>query len=128
ASIHNNILTFKDGYDTIIGEKGVSLSGGQKQRIAIARTIIDEDKRILVFDDSLSAVDTETDLRIRQALKERSKDITTLIISHRIQTLAEADQIIVLDEGRVVQQGTHESLIHEEGLYKRIWDLQQMAI
>lgn len=128
ASIHNNILTFKDGYDTIIGEKGVSLSGGQKQRIAIARTIIDEDKRILIFDDSLSAVDTETDLRIRQALKERSKDITTLIISHRIQTLAEADQIIVLDEGRVVQQGTHESLIHEEGLYKRIWDLQQMAI
>lgn len=128
ASIHNNILTFKDGYDTIIGEKGVSLSGGQKQRIAIARTIIDEDKRILIFDDSLSAVDTETDLRIRQALKERSKDITTLIISHRIQTLAEADQIIVLDEGRVVQKGTHESLIHEEGLYKRIWDLQQMAI
>lgn len=128
ASIHNNILTFKDGYDTIIGEKGVSLSGGQKQRIAIARTIIDEDKRILIFDDSLSAVDTETDLRIRQALKERSKDITTLIISHRIQTLAEADQIIVLDEGRVVQKGTHESLIREEGLYKRIWDLQQMAI
>lgn len=128
ASIHNNILTFKDGYDTIIGEKGVSLSGGQKQRIAIARTIIDEEKRILIFDDSLSAVDTETDLRIRQALKERSKDITTLIISHRIQTLAEADQIIVLDEGRVVQKGTHESLIREEGLYKRIWDLQQMAI
>lgn len=128
ASIHNNILTFKDGYDTVIGEKGVSLSGGQKQRIAIARTIIDEDKRILIFDDSLSAVDTETDLRIRQALKERSKDITTLIISHRIQTLAEADQIIVLDEGRVVQKGTHESLIREEGLYKRIWDLQQMAI
>lgn len=128
ASIHNNILTFKDGYDTVIGEKGVSLSGGQKQRIAIARTIIDEDKRILIFDDSLSAVDTETDLRIRQALKERSKDITTLIISHRIQTLAEADQIIVLDEGRIVQKGTHESLIREEGLYKRIWDLQQMAI
>ena len=73
-------------------------------------------------------MDTETDLRIRQALKERSKDITTLIISHRIQTLAEADQIIVLDEGRVVQKGTHESLIREEGLYKRIWDLQQMAI
>jgi ATP-binding cassette subfamily B protein len=128
ASIHNNILTFKDGYDTVIGEKGVSLSGGQKQRIAIARTIIDEDKRILIFDDSLSAVDTETDLRIRQALKERSKDITTLIISHRIQTLAEADQIIVLDEGRIIQKGTHESLIREEGLYKRIWDLQQMAI
>lgn len=128
ASIHSNILTFKEGYDTIIGEKGVSLSGGQKQRIAIARTIIDSDKRILIFDDSLSAVDTETDMRIRNALKSRSKDITTLIISHRIATLAEADNIIVLDEGRIVQMGTHEELIQEEGLYKRIWDLQQMAV
>lgn len=128
ASIHSNILTFKEGYDTIIGEKGVSLSGGQKQRIAIARTIIDSDKRILIFDDSLSAVDTETDMRIRNALKSRSKDITTLIISHRIATLAEADNIIVLDEGRIVQMGTHEELIEEEGLYKRIWDLQQMAV
>lgn len=128
ASIHSNILTFKEGYDTIIGEKGVSLSGGQKQRIAIARTIIDADKRILIFDDSLSAVDTETDMRIRNALKSRSKDITTLIISHRIATLAEADNIIVLDEGRIVQMGTHEELIQEEGLYKRIWDLQQMAV
>ena len=128
ASIHDNILTFKDGYDTIIGEKGVSLSGGQKQRIAIARTIIDGDKKMLIFDDSLSAVDTETDMRIRTALKERSKDITTLIISHRIQTLAEADQIIVLDQGKVVQRGTHEALIQEEGLYKRIWDLQQLAV
>lgn len=128
ASIHSNILTFKEGYDTIIGEKGVSLSGGQKQRIAIARTIIDEDKRILIFDDSLSAVDTETDMRIRNALKKRSKDITTLIISHRIATLAEADNIIVLDEGRIVQMGTHEELIREEGLYKRIWDLQQMVV
>jgi len=128
ASIHSNILTFKEGYDTIIGEKGVSLSGGQKQRIAIARTIIDEEKKILIFDDSLSAVDTETDMRIRNALKDRSKDITTLIISHRIATLAEADNIIVLDEGRIVQMGTHEELIREEGLYKRIWDLQQMVV
>lgn len=128
ASIHSNILTFKDGYDTIIGEKGVSLSGGQKQRIAISRTIIDEDKRILIFDDSLSAVDMETDTRIRQALKKRSKDITTLIISHRINTLSQADLILVLDEGRIVQKGTHEELIREEGLYKRIWDLQQMVV
>lgn len=128
ASIHSNILTFKDGYDTIIGEKGVSLSGGQKQRIAISRTIIDEDKRILIFDDSLSAVDMETDTRIRQALKKRSKDITTLIISHRINTLSQADLILVLDEGKIVQKGTHEELIREEGLYKRIWDLQQMVV
>ena len=128
ASIHDNILTFKDGYDTIIGEKGVSLSGGQKQRVAISRTIIDHDKRILVFDDSLSAVDTETDMKIRRALSKRSQEITTLIISHRITTLAEADYIIVLDEGCIIQKGTHEALIKEEGLYKRIWDLQQMAV
>lgn len=127
ASIHDNILTFKEGYETVIGEKGVSLSGGQKQRIAISRTIIDDEKRILIFDDSLSAVDTETDMRIRNELKKRSKDITTLIISHRISTLAEADIIIVLDEGRIVQQGTHGELLREAGLYKRIWDLQQMV-
>lgn len=128
ASIHDNIIEFKDGYDTIIGEKGVSLSGGQKQRVAISRTIIDQDKRILIFDDSLSAVDTETDMKIRRALKRRSKDVTTLIISHRINTLAEADYIIVLDEGAIIQSGTHEALIMQEGLYKRIWDLQKMVV
>jgi len=128
ASIHDNILTFKDGYETIIGEKGVSLSGGQKQRVAISRTIIDHDKSILVFDDSLSAVDTETDMRIRRALKKRSKDVTTLIISHRINTLAEADYILVLDSGEMIQQGTHDLLINEDGLYKRIWDLQKMVV
>lgn len=128
ASIHDNILEFKDGYDTIIGEKGVSLSGGQKQRVAISRTIIDHDKRILVFDDSLSAVDTETDMKIRRALKKRSKDVTTLIISHRITTIAEADYIIVMDQGEIIQNGTHEALVNEEGLYKRIWDLQKMVV
>ncbi len=128
ASIHDNILTFKDGYDTVIGEKGVSLSGGQKQRVAISRTIIDHDKRILIFDDSLSAVDTETDMRIRRALKKRSKDVTTLIISHRITTLAEADYIIVMDDGEIIQRGSHDALVKEEGLYKRIWDLQKMVV
>ncbi len=127
ASIHQNILEFKDGYDTIIGEKGVSLSGGQKQRIAISRTIIDKDKAILVFDDSLSAVDAETDMKIRAALKKRSADVTTLIISHRIATLSEADYIIVMDEGKIIQRGTHQSLVEEEGLYKRIWDLQRLV-
>lgn len=127
ASIHDNIMEFKEGYETVIGEKGVSLSGGQKQRIAISRTIIDEDKRILVFDDSLSAVDTETDMKIRRALAKRSKDVTTIIISHRITTLSEADYIIVLDEGKIIQRGSHEELIEAEGLYKRIWDLQKMV-
>lgn len=128
ASIHDNIVTFKNGYETVIGEKGVSLSGGQKQRVAISRTIIDEDKRILIFDDSLSAVDTETDMRIRRALKKRSKDVTTFIISHRISTLSEADYILVLDGGRLIQSGTHEQLIETDGLYKRIWDLQKMVV
>lgn len=128
ASIHDNILTFKDGYNTIVGEKGVSLSGGQKQRLAISRTIIDENKKVLIFDDSLSAVDTDTDRKIRDALKNQAKDITTIIISHRIATISEADLILVLDEGRVVQKGTHETLVVEKGLYKRIWDLQKQAV
>lgn len=127
ASIHGNIVGFKEGYQTVLGEKGVSLSGGQKQRVAIARTIIDEDKKILIFDDSLSAVDTQTDQKIRKALESRSEHVTTLIISHRIQTLAAADYIIVLDEGKIIQKGTHGDLIKEEGLYKRIWELQQMV-
>lgn len=127
ASIHDSIVEFKEGYETVLGEKGVSLSGGQKQRVAISRTIIDKEKRILVFDDSLSAVDTETDLKIRRALSERNKDVTTIIISHRITTLAEADVIIVLDEGRIIQKGSHKELTEKEGLYKRIWDLQKMV-
>ncbi|HHV60733.1 MAG TPA: ABC transporter ATP-binding protein [Clostridiaceae bacterium] len=123
ASIHDVILNFEKGYETPVGEKGVTLSGGQKQRVAIARTII-RNCPILIFDDSLSAVDTETDAAIRKALKERSRDVTTIIISHRITTLSEADKIIVLEQGKVTQSGTHEQLIQEEGLYKRIWELQ----
>ena len=123
ASIHEDILSFDKGYDTPVGERGVSLSGGQKQRIAIARTIINECP-IVVFDDSLSAVDTETDVAIREALNNRKNKSTTFIISHRISTVKEADKIIVLDKGRIVQKGTHESLIKEEGLYKRVYNIQ----
>ena len=123
ASIHEDILSFDKGYDTPVGERGVSLSGGQKQRIAIARTIINECP-IVVFDDSLSAVDTETDVAIREALNNRKNKSTTFIISHRISTVKETDKIIVLDKGRIVQKGTHESLIKEEGLYKRVYNIQ----
>ncbi len=123
AAIHDVITNFENGYNTLVGEKGVSLSGGQKQRVAIARTLI-RNCPILVFDDSLSAVDTETDAAIRKALKEESKNATTIIISHRINTLAEADRIIVLDEGRVVQAGTHQELFNIEGLYRRVWKIQ----
>ena len=123
ASIHDVILGFEEGYSTVVGERGVTLSGGQKQRIAIARTVL-RDSDILIFDDSLSAVDTETDSKIRKSLNKRKKKITTFIISHRISTLMEADRILVLVDGHIVQQGTHEDLINIEGLYSRIWRIQ----
>lgn len=123
AAVHDVIREFEKGYDTLVGERGVTLSGGQKQRITIARTIINN-YPVLIFDDSLSAVDTETDAQIRKALKERSKDITTFIISHRITTLAESDLILVLDKGELVQKGSHQELVEQDGLYRRIWDIQ----
>jgi len=123
ACVDQDIQEFENGYDTIVGERGVTLSGGQRQRVAIARTIA-RSVPILIFDDSLSAVDTETDAQIRQALKERRKNTTTIIISHRITTLSEADRILVLDRGRIVQTGTHEELINVEGPYRRIWEIQ----
>ena len=123
AAIHDTIVSFEKGYETLVGERGVTLSGGQMQRVAIARTVL-KNHPVLIFDDSLSAVDMETDIMIRQALKERSKGVTTFIISHRINTLAQADFIVVLDKGRIIQMGTHEELIREEGLYSRIWAIQ----
>jgi ATP-binding cassette subfamily B protein len=123
ASVHDSIEEFEYGYKTIVGERGVTLSGGQRQRIAIARTVA-KDVPILIFDDSLSAVDTETDSQIRQALRERSKETTTIIISHRITTLAEADKILVIDKGRIAEEGSHEELISRDGIYKRIWEIQ----
>ncbi len=113
------ITEFENGYDTLVGERGVTLSGGQKQRVAIARTLCKAND-VLIFDDSLSAVDTETDAAIREALKQRQQGITTFIISHRITTLSQADFIIVLEQGRIIQQGTHDELVNQEGLYKRI--------
>jgi ATP-binding cassette subfamily B protein len=123
ARVDASITEFEDGYDTMVGERGVTLSGGQRQRVAIARTIL-RDVPILIFDDSLSAVDTETDAAIREALRDRRQGTTTLIISHRITTLAEADQILVLDQGHIVQRGTHEELIAQDGHYRQIWSLQ----
>ncbi|MBR5231449.1 MAG: ABC transporter ATP-binding protein [Clostridia bacterium] len=117
------ILQSEQGWETVVGERGVTLSGGQKQRVAIARTLMKEND-ILIFDDSLSAVDTETDAAIRKALKERSRDTTTIIISHRIVTLSQADLILVVEDGRITQQGTHKQLIAQEGLYSRIFNIQ----
>ncbi|NLG37125.1 MAG: ABC transporter ATP-binding protein [Clostridiales bacterium] len=123
ACLHDVVEEFEKGYDTLVGERGVTLSGGQKQRVAIARTII-RDCDVLIFDDSLSAVDTHTDAIIRSELRRRRKGITTFIISHRISTLKEADRILVLEDGRLTQQGTHEELINTDGLYRRVWSLQ----
>ena len=117
------ILESDKGFETLVGERGVTLSGGQKQRVAIARTLM-KDNDILIFDDSLSAVDTETDAQIRAALKRRSKDTTTIIISHRIVTLSQADLILVMEDGRVTEQGTHDQLIHSGGLYSKIFNIQ----
>ena len=125
ASIHDVVEAFENGYDTVVGERGVTLSGGQKQRVAIARMLMQE-APIIILDDSMSAVDTETDAAIRRALSGRRQNCTTFIISHRITTLSTADKILVLEHGRLVQQGTHDELIKVDGLYKRIADIQNM--
>lgn len=127
ASVHTVISDFDQGYETLVGEKGVTLSGGQKQRIAIARTIVNNSP-VLIFDDSLSAVDTETDAQIRSGLKQLSNEVTTLIITHRVNTAMEADQILVLENGMITQRGTHAELCQQAGLYARIVALQDALV
>jgi len=123
AAIHDVILTFPHGYDTMVGERGVTLSGGQKQRVAIARTLL-KNPRILILDDSTSSVDTGTEAEIREALQNLMKDRTTFIIAHRIQSIMNADLILVLEKGQIVQSGKHEALLNQEGNYRKIHDIQ----
>ena len=123
ASIHDIVLTFAQGYDTLVGEKGVTLSGGQRQRVAIARTLL-KDPRVLILDDATSSVDTETEAQIRDALEYLMRDRTSFVIAHRVQSVMNADLILVLDKGRIVQHGTHKDLVAQEGIYRRIYELQ----
>ena len=123
ARAHDFIMETPDGYDTRVGERGVTLSGGQKQRVAIARALL-ADPRILILDDSTSSVDTETEYLIQQALAELMKGRTTFVIAQRLLTLKNADCILVLYDGRIVQRGTHDELLGQEGLYREIYDLQ----
>ncbi len=123
AAVHDVILTFPHGYQTMVGERGVTLSGGQKQRIAIARTLL-KNPRILILDDSTSSVDTETEAEIREALQNLMRDRTTFVIAHRIQSIMNADLILVMDKGQIVQCGKHEDLVTEEGIYRQIYNIQ----
>lgn len=123
AAIHDVILSFPKGYDTLVGERGVTLSGGQKQRVTLARTLL-KDPRILILDDATSSVDTGTEAAIRDALFQLMPGRTTFVIAHRIQTVMPADLILVMDRGRIIQRGTHETLLAEDGIYRRIFNLQ----
>ena len=123
ADLLENILSFQDGFETILGERGITLSGGQKQRVSIARAIIKE-PQILIFDDCLSAVDTETEENILRSLRDEMKGKTTVIISHRVSSVRNADHIIVLDEGKVVESGDHKTLIASKGLYFDLFQKQ----
>jgi ATP-binding cassette, subfamily B, bacterial len=127
ACVHDTILEFEEGYNTVVGERGVTLSGGQRQRVALARALLDKPP-ILILDDALSAVDTDTEAMILGALRRQSRQCSRIVIAHRLSTLMTADEILVLEAGRIIQRGNHESLINDEGLYKRLWEKQNAMI
>jgi len=127
ADIHDFVTTLPDGYETIVGERGLKLSGGEKQRVAIARTIL-KNPKIFFFDEATSALDTSTEKEIQKNLENVSKNKTTLIIAHRLSTAANADNIIVLDQGTIIEEGTHESLLLEKGKYFEMWEKQKPTL
>jgi ATP-binding cassette subfamily B protein len=126
AHIHDFVKSLPDGYDTMVGERGLKLSGGEKQRVAIARVIL-KDPKILVFDEATSALDTKTEREIQQSLADVATNRTTLVIAHRLSTVVDADEILVLDHGRVIERGTHHALLAAGGPYAAMWSRQQEA-
>ena len=124
ASIHDFISSLPDGYDTTVGERGLKLSGGEKQRVGIARTLL-KNPPILLLDEATSALDTATERDIQGALARASQGRTVLIIAHRLSTVADADRIVVLDDGRIVEQGSHADLLEKDGRYAGLWYRQQ---
>jgi ATP-binding cassette subfamily B protein len=125
--VHDFVLRLPDGYDTRVGERGLKLSGGEKQRVAIARTLL-KDPRILVLDEATSALDTRTEQEIQSALRDAARGRTTLVIAHRLSTVVDAEEIIVLQEGEVAERGTHAGLIAQDGLYAAMWRRQSEAV
>jgi len=123
AAVYNNIIELEKGFETLIGERGVTLSGGQKQRVSIARAIVKQ-PQILVFDDCLSAVDTRTEEEILNNLGRVMKDKTSIIIAHRISTIKNADKILVMDNGQIIEQGNHEFLMNQKGTYFELYEKQ----
>ena len=123
ACVDEAIMNFPDGYETLVGERGVTLSGGQRQRVAIARMLLQK-APIMVFDDSLSAVDSQTDAKIRKELESKCRDATVILISHRITTLMGADNIMVLNCGKIEEMGTHQELLERQGSYREIYEIQ----
>jgi ATP-binding cassette subfamily B protein len=126
AHIHDFILTLPAGYETMVGERGLKLSGGEKQRVAIARALL-KNPRILIFDEATSALDSRSEKAIQAELERIAQGRTTLVIAHRLSTVMDADQILVLNHGRIVERGTHQQLLELKGEYSRMWALQQEA-
>ena len=123
ANAHRFIIEFKKGYDTIVGNRGVKLSGGQRQRLAIARALM-KNPQILIFDEATSALDTESEVLVQEAIDRLMKNRTSLVIAHRLSTIKNANRILVVDAGRIVEQGSHEELLRNSGLYHRLYNMQ----